>query len=1755
MIRSKSSGKKIFEIKKNKTQKKMEKAKKNEQKIRNSKKRDPQNDGSESFAENLKETENVKRKFVYDIADFRFKTLVKKFLANSYYCKRKKWSRRSAKRYVIQWCFFVRDYLETSTVSECMRKLPENWSKGEVFPVVNLGSVGDAGTGKTVSMLGLIQEVAEMCVTGPVVKTTEKFVQSLPLFFRYMLSSTTWFTFLGLKYHVDHFRYMWNDLVRDEEINEIVKEMYEDSDDCGCEEKVRFRMKRLLGLTHSFVKSHYEEFRRKFTESRLWWTLTYDDFLENDSGGDDDDDYDRISDDCTFEWVREIREFCRRFPFEEEFRYVEKGELSDKELRGKSQYFANWYFKNYVHGQDLDKKKCDMSRSFQERLFVKRQLITGIKRVEDEKKQEAYQRFVMAMLDVQDGSFPVTGNCFSSSSSSSSAAAAGTSGDSSSSFGSVPLDLYRRLPPLAILHPYVVSEEDGRTPYIMKVLFSVKYLMWSLVFNQPHFFFGPAAYFASGSENQAASIDGYTSPLHMMQSPNVICDEENTMVFVSEFFRREVDGDMYSSESMLFRTLPLTIERHLPLTRESFVPLRFREEFPEMLANPCFEPNATRFFFTHADSRSYNERLEKSRRNDYVDVWDFIFVSSKIVPVPVPVRKERERKRFGGGRTEEAGQETDQQQQDPERLNQKLYLSVLDYASAKKNVESLWKAKQTAYVAETEPTSGTFLSFQYPCTATTKFVPVSCLGHGRTFSENDSAGACGGSFEEVRGLQRYKCAKNSSGDCDDFACVENDVDLKIDYVDGGKISFEESFERDIALKISEKRRRQDFSNDVYEKLLLRRAGIERRKEGGIGRSSTALRLDKWDQARNFRDSSLWKFRKIRKIEQAKKTKRKKKTNTKTKKNDNDDDEDDDDIRDDYDDDVDDDDDEDFVDNNDDRFEDADLPVDEKDYFCSRLHPTKMFVRGPSKYLLDCEEHKKIRKHVSQFLKFFNRKIDKSNVSVQNNHSMGCFFRSTKSMDHAGCMMYLPQYDLSTFVAEPRYTDEKGRFVCPSSLLQEGLVNRKEQQPHQEDEKSFDELEEVFKEEQEFSESCWKTLADKTHHFVFGRKRRFVKNGNVAKLSEKISVVVRGLEGSCLEILTLSVLRNVTSTKTYTLFLLGILHNFALWYVLREFKKNVNCDTGVIVHPYEKKVGAKERHDNEIGESSDGGEEKEKEKEEKEEEEEEEEKERDDEEQEEEEERVSLVLSVGDSVKVLNKIADQFVRPQRQKRQEVKQQEQQNRRRDGNDVSDVMSSAFLSYLDIFKELEQQELGKRKKTSAAAKSKQEKAKRCKKNPFSSVIVVDSWRVALTHCIALTNEISLIKDFAGRKLRILLEAMPFFNRFEDVPEYKISDLMPTFVDDVEIVGNGFHPCLKREKFLSTRRQKIPESLFCRRRKGNGLSPAERKEFEDRSVSWSSWFSAEKRFCQRGCQKKERFAMQWAVNQWFPEMISKSTSVLLVKNLVLVSTVPNFDDSVAWQDVFEVAQRKKKKKAGKKQWKRGRKRKFKENDEDEFQEEEEDEEEEEQEEEDNEETCAFGFRLRRNMANQQELSDNLWHGIYRLNNGECLENPHSQEEEKSFVVKTKQRVYCENVAWQNSWNFGQDFYDLLPKKIEEGAVVGLVNEVATNASSVLHYEQGNTRRNRCFMDVGKNWYRKEDDRRKQVASKSRSFDLEQAQSLLLVGITRPDSIDKLTCADVDFAATKFEAELKKGDGSFLQEMSRKRHRKAFAVRYQYLR
>jgi hypothetical protein len=85
------------------------------------------------------------------------------------------------------------------------------------------------------------------------------------------------------------------------------------------------------------------------------------------------------------------------------------------------------------------------------------------------------------------------------------------------------------------------------------------------------------------------------SPLTLISCPLVASDTDNTLIFTSTFFRRDLT-ELNTATAKLHKLLCCAMEANLAVDKSLLSSLTFREEFAAIIADPAQDTAGMRFF-------------------------------------------------------------------------------------------------------------------------------------------------------------------------------------------------------------------------------------------------------------------------------------------------------------------------------------------------------------------------------------------------------------------------------------------------------------------------------------------------------------------------------------------------------------------------------------------------------------------------------------------------------------------------------------------------------------------------------------------------------------------------------------------------------------------------------------------------------------------------------------------------------------------------------------------------------------------------------------------------------------------------------------------------------------------------------------------------------------------------------------------------------------------------------------------------------
>jgi len=189
-----------------------------------------------------------------------------------------------------------------------------------------------------------------------------------------------------------------------------------------------------------------------------------------------------------------------------------------------------------------------------------------------------------------------------------------------------------RLPPNPLLFPYMCHEEAGQEPAFHFIIRQAISLLMMLIFNTPTAYEGVLGFCSSGSTSQSEAIDYPVSSLQFSTSLGLLMDKANTFTTVSEFFRRQAT---VSHLPAVQATQPLRIglEESLPISAESLLGYCRNQISESDAQDPRFKTGAVRYAHRHIDVARYNKRHEETavEAGEKHSLTDYIFIADYIV--------------------------------------------------------------------------------------------------------------------------------------------------------------------------------------------------------------------------------------------------------------------------------------------------------------------------------------------------------------------------------------------------------------------------------------------------------------------------------------------------------------------------------------------------------------------------------------------------------------------------------------------------------------------------------------------------------------------------------------------------------------------------------------------------------------------------------------------------------------------------------------------------------------------------------------------------------------------------------------------------------------------------------------------------------------------------------------------------------------------------------------------------------------------
>lgn len=496
-------------------------------------------------------SEVYKRSLNYTITDNRMFREIDAFIQKNSYSEKGK-TREEVEGRLQKTARFIIDWLDTNEVED----LPESYAVTEVFPVLNVGIVGIAGSGKSFSAINYHRRNPDICITGPINKVTRQYVSAfnkstLPNGLSHQKTTNTWHKLLSLGYAQSTTRAVYEKIVD----NPVMKAEYtryveESSMFCGDPNLMRDMTRRLtkktLRTVHKLACTMLDRLKKQFLNGHYRFRNC---IIDTSSPY-------YQSPQQTFAWVTDVQNVL----------------MDEETLPAFASNALSWI-------RDEPEEERQKRKTMLENIT----------------SQEQYKRYVFWV------SYP-------------------------SGF-----DGKMQMPSPMTIYPVVMSEEDGKTSAFMKLLATIFQQMIVMIYNPPYAHERPFVYFTSGSETQCGAIDSQVSALGLVRSPIVMHDVNNTMVWQSKFFRRDINN-FNTIDAKLHRLWCTCLEANLLPESLHTSTLTFREDFSQHAADPGHCPKGPRLFITHHNVDQYNTIMQE-RGDEQIALSDYVFISSNVIDI------------------------------------------------------------------------------------------------------------------------------------------------------------------------------------------------------------------------------------------------------------------------------------------------------------------------------------------------------------------------------------------------------------------------------------------------------------------------------------------------------------------------------------------------------------------------------------------------------------------------------------------------------------------------------------------------------------------------------------------------------------------------------------------------------------------------------------------------------------------------------------------------------------------------------------------------------------------------------------------------------------------------------------------------------------------------------------------------------------------------------------------------------------------
>ena len=572
---------------------------------------------AERMLKTLKEFEKdtKRRHLAFNVFDMNMEQSVHEFTKDRSYEKVFRGDLIKSRIFSGEWCRYVNYYYVTGKTDN----MPSSFAPSSPFPVSYLVSVGDAGSGKSYSMANIHNTVPGVCVCAQENNPVDMYHSILsqrcqPGGYDYNMETKTLFRAFNLGFEKIENRNLLTQISEDVDIQRSFTHLQRmknlDGNADIVEELTRNHVKRCLDnkslhkLFRYMVKHELDRLAKHTLKCRMHRTDSADPFFQAEEetfpevtmimnllyAAQERQDSNEDGDNCKEDESNDIDSYTQAV----QAVLRQEEDYESKEKKSTSFYKRHDVRNNTTAALPSKYKKIVASPSKLTRNIEDMKVITDM---------DSYKKYMMKI------------SAYSSNA---------TSKGSNRKWTDAP-----DLPPMIMMNPIMIVEEDGKTQAFMLILHALISMAFKMIYNPPSLWTDPSFYFSSGSPTQSLVINFPVSSMDMLTASYSMTDVKNTMIWRSEFVRRNVDS-LDSQQQKLRRVFCLAFERSLQPEPAIMAALYANECSPSLASDPGHHSSGSRLFLRHEDINNYNKESDR-RGCANVSVDDIFYVACNVV--------------------------------------------------------------------------------------------------------------------------------------------------------------------------------------------------------------------------------------------------------------------------------------------------------------------------------------------------------------------------------------------------------------------------------------------------------------------------------------------------------------------------------------------------------------------------------------------------------------------------------------------------------------------------------------------------------------------------------------------------------------------------------------------------------------------------------------------------------------------------------------------------------------------------------------------------------------------------------------------------------------------------------------------------------------------------------------------------------------------------------------------------------------------